>query len=390
MDLDLFAGPGGWSEAEKALGRHEVGIELDEAACSTRAAAGHETIVGDVAQLDPTEFEGEAEGLIASPPCPAFSVAGKGEGRDHLPALVDAVNRGDWSARPSDDPRVWLVLEVGRWIDGVGPEWVALEQVREVLPVWRAYRHRLVESGWSAWAGLIDAADYGVPQNRTRAVLIASRVRNVHPPAPTHVEGDAPSLFEQRAPWVSWGEALGLAGVALGFPRLDDTGTSADGYRERDWRDADEPSFALTEKARSWTLSERQARGATRTADEPAMTITASADNGNFRFTPPWAFERPATTVQGDPRLWPPGHKVNGDDRARMGTEAADERYGDRAGSDAIRLTIEQALVLQSFRRDYPVQGTKTKKFEQVGNAVPPLLARHIITAAAGLEVAST
>jgi hypothetical protein len=44
---------------------------------------------------------------------------------------------------------------------------------------------------------------------------------------------------------------------------------------------------------------------------------------------------------------------------------------------DAIRLTIVDALILQSFRPDYPVQGKKTKQFEQIGNAIPPLLAWH-------------
>lgn len=43
-----------------------------------------------------------------------------------------------------------------------------------------------------------------------------------------------------------------------------------------------------------------------------------------------------------------PGHKINQDDIDRLGEDEARERYGDRAGTDAPRLTVEQAAALQS------------------------------------------
>ncbi|MGH9249909.1 MAG: DNA cytosine methyltransferase, partial [Acidimicrobiales bacterium] len=94
-----------------------------------------------------------------------------------------------------------------------------------------------------------------------------------------------------------------------------------------------------------------------------------------------------ATTVQGDPRVWPPGHKVNGADRERLGADEADGRYGDQAGSDAVRVTVIEAAVLQSFPPDYPWQGTLTKQYQQVGNAIPPLLALHVLAAVTGVEI---
>lgn len=117
--------------------------------------------------------------------------------------------------------------------------------------------------------------------------------------------------------------------------------------------------------------------GSTQTRDDelPAPTVTAKAGDGQ------WVWERPATTVMGDPSLWPPGHKINGDDIAAGRTGAL------RSRGDTVRLSIEQAAVLQSFPLEYRFVGTKTSAFQQVGNAVPPLLALHAIAAVTGAGV---
>ena len=87
--VDLFAGPGGWDVGARELDIDPLGIELDEAACRVREAAGLGTLKGDVSALDPEEFPCEL--LIASPPCTAFSMAGKGEGRAAMDALLTAL-----------------------------------------------------------------------------------------------------------------------------------------------------------------------------------------------------------------------------------------------------------------------------------------------------------
>jgi DNA (cytosine-5)-methyltransferase 1 len=108
-----------------------------------------------------------------------------------------------------------------------------------------------------------------------------------------------------------------------------------------------------------------------RSIHEPASTMTSKF--------PRWVFERPATTVAGDSRIWPPGHKVNAADEKRLGKEEAHGRYGDRAGTKAIRVTAAEAAALQSYPENFEFGGKIGAVAQQIGNAVPPLLAEAIL-----------
>lgn len=60
-------------------------------------------------------------------------------------------------------------------------------------------------------AGILNAADYGVPQRRKRAIVLASRIGRVSLPTPTHCDSQkAPTLFEKGLlPWETVGRAIG-------------------------------------------------------------------------------------------------------------------------------------------------------------------------------------
>jgi hypothetical protein len=70
-----------------------------------------------------------------------------------------------------------------------------------------------------------------------------------------------------------------------------------------------------------------------------------------------WEYERPSTTVCGDPRLSGPRNDPN--------------VSGSQYGKNARKITVAEAGVLQGFPADYPWQGTRTSQFRQAGNAVP-------------------
>jgi DNA (cytosine-5)-methyltransferase 1 len=312
--VDLFAGAGGWDVAAQRLGLNVIGVETDGAAVATRKAAGLATWQGDVAAVGNLGRR-EIKGLIASPPCPSFSAAGKGLGRKDMPYIIDCMNAFAEGRDERDtlrerclDERSALTVEPLRWALEMRPTWLAWEQVPAVLPLWEKAARVLRYHGWYVAVAKLYAEEYGVPQTRQRAVLIAHRERPVRMPEPTHQRYRKGKNHVNGVPMpVTMAQALGWTeGVQVNTP-------------------ADGPSWALTEKARSWKVLE------------------TNRD------------QRP--------------------DGSRQSRQA-----------NAIRVTEAEAAVLQSFPADYPWQGTRSKRFQQIGNAIPPLLAEHILCAVLGVE----
>lgn len=422
--VDLFAGPGGWDLAAKMLGLDPLGVEWDDAACATRAAVGYRTRQASVADLDPRDFA-PCNLLIASPPCPTFSRAGLRAGINDLPRIYEVARALAAGLQPPavdwGDERSALITEPLRWALALAPEYLAWEQVPDVLPFWELCAELLRAKGYATWTGIVEAERYGVAQTRERAILLAIRGGgHCSPPPPTHqryVKGEAQrhevTLEGEILPWVSMAEALGwVEGVEvghrrggdrldetwsadrpsdtittrfdrwqIGFPRLDDTG--GDGYRDRDRRPATEPSFTLGEKSRSWDW----------TCDQPAPTITTTRrsnkgilvgrqlPDGEGRNVGGWGWN-PRQQGGADRPAGEPAPTMLAEGLAK-GVPVWDEETAPtpKAGPNAVRVSLDQAAVLQSFPPDYPFQGSRTKQFEQVGNAVPPLLAHAILKA---------
>ncbi len=398
--LDLFAGAGGWEEGLGMLGLSALGIETERWARETARAAGHERVQADVAALDPLGFR-PVWGLVGSPPCQAYSNAGKGLGRADKPLVIACAHE---LAAGNDSRRAWregcrderslLTVEPLRFALALRPRWVALEQVPAVLELWVLFAGLLSAHGYQVAVGVLSAECYGVPQTRKRAFLIASLDGPVSLPDATHRAYDPRRRQEVPRdelglkPWVSMAEALGWTpSEEVGLPRrnenLSNRPISAEAgiYRECGRRPACKPA-RLTTKVNRWRRAHgvgdgwawrngNQPNAAVRPSEEPAPTVHFGHALNQVEWVPAWAGRRPATTVACDRRVHPPGHKQNASDPPG--------RYEQRGGANAVRVTVCQAAILQGFRADYPWRGTRTRQFEQVGNAVPPPLARRVL-----------
>ena len=412
MILDIYAGGGGWDVAAQQLGLDPLGVEMDEAACLTRCAAGLSTLEQpDVRNVDLAALP-RLTGLIASPPCQTFSMAGKGAGRQALEQVLLGVKRVA-AVEPIpydeyDDLRTGLVLEPLRYALELEPEWLAWEQVPTVQPIWDACAEVLRADGYSVWTGHLHAEQYGVPQTRKRSVLIASRSREMSQPPVTHsrfYSRNPTKLDEGVAKWVSMAEALGWGMTR--WPSMTVTGGGAatggaepfgNAARQGMVRELEAGRWSL----RSWQMGDvRSSHGTVRPIDQPSPCITSSMDNGNFQWRPSdpptgdtqqWVHDEPAPTIVTTRRSkdgiivgrkLPEGDGENVGGWDWRGQDAVPGRQNAKGG---VRVTVQEAAILQSFPADYPWQGSKTKQYQQVGNALPPLLALHILAHVTGAK----
>ena len=268
--IDLFAGPGGLDSAARELGVHGVGIELDANACATRREEKLETVQRDVRDCGPLDFP-DANVLAGGPPCQTFTVAGRGAGRAALDQVLEFAERfrvGEpletikADLKALSDERTGLVLEPLRWVlQAIANETpydaIILEQVPAVLPVWRKFAEIFEECGYLvAPPAVLHAEEYGVPQTRRRAFLIARRRGVFWPdnalslPEPTH-RGYRKGVPRQsgdqaRKPWVTMNEALRDTRPGA-FEIVSNYGTGGD-PKARGRRASNEPSATVTGK----------------------------------------------------------------------------------------------------------------------------------------------
>ncbi|MGW6454415.1 DNA cytosine methyltransferase [Streptomyces sp. NPDC055078] len=414
--LDLFAGPGGWSYPLSVFGVRDIGLEWDEWACRTRAAVGQLTIRTDVALYPAGPFVGRTRGVIASPPCQAWSMAGKQLGLVDQPLVHQAVadlaqgrDTREQLLSACRDERSLLAAEPMRYLHALNsigePEWVAMEEVPHVLPLWKQYAAVLRAWGFSVWTGILNAADYGVPQTRRRAILLASRVRTAEPPPPTHAQvAELETLFGPgRAQWVSMAEALGwgatdrpvptvcAGGGPGGGPEPFPSGSRkalADARDRGAWtRRSPGTGIVLRSRREGSGWAERHGTRENRPADMPAPSFTTEAHRWSWSLRSNNQANATVRSITEPAGTLFFGHRAN--ECVWVAEPIADEAGGDSGAVESIRITAQEAGLLQTFPADFPWQGTKGQQFSQIGNAVPPRLAAHLLAPHLGKSLSS-
>lgn len=164
--VDLFAGCGGFSQGFRCAGFESVlALEIDGWASETFSAnhPGTKVITRDVRQVSAAELGLLAiDGVIGGPPCQGFSLSGN---------------------RDPKDPRNSLFMEFVRFVRELQPRFFVMENVlgllsmktREHRPVVEIIAEEFSKSGYRLMNIVLNAADFGVPQSRQRIFFIGLR-----------------------------------------------------------------------------------------------------------------------------------------------------------------------------------------------------------------------
>lgn len=327
--IDLFCGIGGLS-----LGFEQVGFEVIAAIDMWKDAVVtyNHNRKDKVAKVETVEDFNENElleiiasqkitGIIGGPPCQGFSTVGR---------------------REVDDPRNKMYLEFYKAVKIANPNFFVIENVKGMLTLNKgAFVKDLIERfgpnglGYNISYQLLNAADYGIPQNRYRVFYV------------------------------------GIKGKEFKFPEpYNFQLTAKDGISDLEGSDNEhygsEPQNAFQKEMRGkckHPINQDYTDHTQQTID----IISQVPDGGNIRDLPRevWqvrkynkAFERMGT--------FKPCNTI--DTGHRNYFHYAEPRIP----------TVRESARIQSFPDDFEIVGTRGSQYKQVGNAVPPMLAKII------------
>ncbi|WP_157253132.1 DNA cytosine methyltransferase [Nonomuraea typhae] len=330
MILNLFAGPGGVDHGARILGMTTPirGYDIDADACATATAAGFQRTLASVTDLDPEAFRGVTV-AVPTPPCPPFSRSGLGKGLEDFHAV-----------------RAALTL-LGDFFAGM----VSADAYKQALDNLQDERSALV----------------------VETLRFAFLLPDVRVVVAEQVPGAAPLWMEVGAELAAAADWTHLAVVDV----------------------ASEDLGVASRRTRSFLIATRDY-----VPDLVGLPVRSLWSTG--RFAPPMA-ELPPTghyfpaTTMAFALLWPKGEMVNtrgarktsggnlfsADQPAWCLTEKARTWY---RVSDGLRLTGAEAGLLMGFPRDYPWQGSRSKRFLQAADAVSPIVAAAVLGATLGID----
>ena len=385
--IDLFAGAGGFGLGFQLAG-YEVAcsVEMDIWATDTLREnnPNMEVIHEDITTFQSSKtirqmFDYSPEVIIGGPPCQGFSIAG--------PAQKDP-----------QDPRSSLFQNFVLWVESLGPQMFVMENVKGILSRKNANGENVIDIIQNAFKDLkykteiweLNAAEYGVPQLRERVFIVGNRrgTTEIEEPVKTHFWTEQNELFNSDD-FDSMPPAVTVWDALSDLPKLN----AGDGEEEQcyvtepqtgfqRWARADQEVLfnhvamkhtdRMVKRFKHISLGESGLNApkeySARKRSGNGVLSDASYNSNNRRFHP----EKPAYTIPASfysSFIHPHQHRnITAREAARL------QSFPDRYRFMGKRTIISQKLLERKGRHDE----IHLSQYNQIGNAVPPLLAKAI------------
>ncbi len=343
VGIDLFAGAGGLTQGAKMAGidvRYAVENDIFAAKAFQLNHSNVIMIDKDIQAVKGDDFnisKASATILFGGPPCQGFSTSNQ-------------------KTRNKDNPKNWLFQEFVRIAKEIEPDWILLENVKGLVETEKGYFEKTIRSSfedleYTCTEFILSAADYGVPQRRKRFFLIGSH------------DGLKPTIPERKSELITVGDAF------LDLPVLTN-GASVD---------------LLPYKNDAKTEYAKMLRGSLKRCTGHLVSCNAQFVIDRYPYIPQggnWADipDIMMDNYKDKSRCHTGIYKRLKDDEPAM-------TVGNYRKSMIIHpwenrgLSVREAARLQSFPDTYLFYGSIGYQQQQVGNAVPPLLARTIFEA---------
>lgn len=337
--IDLFSGVGGLSLGFKKAGfKISFANEIDKEIAEAYQDNSKKTVVlnEDITKLDIPktfkEYKGNVTGIIGGPPCQGFSQ--KGERKTIL------------------DERNYLFHYFVKIVAFVAPRFFVMENVPNLLTAeegaFKEEIYNLFEDlGYTVKSTILNAADYGVPQNRRRAFIIGYKGMS---------EVNFPEAIQEKV--TAWEAISDLSYLGSG-----------EGEYISEYKYSPQSTYQLEMRKNSMELYNHNSTKHSETTLKRLELIPQEGDRTSLPsehmtksiYSGTWCRivkDKPTVTIT-----------------TRFDTPSSGRfthPYLNRA------ITVREAARIQSFPDNFIFRGTKSSQMKQVGNAVPPKLAEAI------------
>lgn len=341
--IDLFSGVGGLSLGFEQEGFEVVlANEIDESIASAYVANRHHSnmIVEDIKNLPIKEtfsqYKDEITIVVGGPPCQGYSQKGQ--------------------RKSINDERNFLFRYFVDVVRETNPKYFLMENVPNLLTSENGYfKNEIIslfnEIGYAVNAEVLCASDYGVPQNRHRAFIIGKKDAKRPVKMPCKVKNRI----------TIWDAISDLNFL-----------NSGEGEEEQLYRFDPQSDYQKELRKGSTILYNHVATNHSEIALERMKMIPPK---GGKEFLPP---EHLTKSIYSGTWVRMDADDVSVTITTRFDTPASGRfthPYLNRA------ITVREAARIQSFPDSFRFYGTKTSQMKQVGNAVPPMLARAVARA---------